>query len=83
VSTLAQKNERSIVKLKLLLASDHTAIGIPRRFRMRPIHHVASSKCLICDYDEKGECAETIDTNEVAPPSVEPSQEQVGTRSEK
>jgi hypothetical protein len=50
VSTLAQKNERSIVKLKLLLASDHTAIGIPRRFRMRPIHHVASSKCLIANW---------------------------------
>ena len=33
----------------------------------------------VCDYDEKGECAETIDNNEVAPPSVEPSQEQVGT----
>jgi hypothetical protein len=37
----------------------------------------------VCDYDEKGECTETIDTNEVAPPSVEPSPEQVGTRSEK
>jgi hypothetical protein len=37
----------------------------------------------VCDYDEKGECAETIDTNEVAPPSVAPSQEQVSTRSEK
>jgi hypothetical protein len=22
----------------------------------------------VCDYDEKGECAETIDTNEVAQP---------------
>jgi hypothetical protein len=36
----------------------------------------------VCDYDEKGECAETIDTNEVAQPSDAPSQEQVGTRSE-
>jgi hypothetical protein len=35
-----------------------------------------------CDYDEKGECAETIDTNEVAPPSDVPSKERVGTRSE-
>jgi hypothetical protein len=52
VSTLAQKKERSIVKLKLLLASDRTAIGIPRRFRMRPIHHVASSKCLIGKLEE-------------------------------
>jgi len=34
----------------------------------------------VCDYDEKGECAETIDTNELPLPSVEPSQEQVGTR---
>jgi hypothetical protein len=37
----------------------------------------------VCDYDEKAECAETIGVNEVAPPSDAPSQEQVGTRSEK
>ena len=37
----------------------------------------------VCDYDEKGECAETIDANEVAPSSDSPSQEQVGAGSEK
>jgi hypothetical protein len=36
----------------------------------------------VCDYDEKGECAETIDTNEVTPRSDPPSKEQLGTRSE-
>jgi hypothetical protein len=36
----------------------------------------------VCDYDEKGECAETTETNEVAPPSGAPSREQVGTPSE-
>jgi hypothetical protein len=36
----------------------------------------------VCDYDEKGECAETIDADEAAPPSDPPSKEQVGTRSD-
>jgi hypothetical protein len=36
----------------------------------------------VCDYDEKGECTETIDANEVAQPSDAPSQKQAGTRSE-
>jgi hypothetical protein len=36
----------------------------------------------VCDYDEKGECAETIDTNEVAQPCDAPSKDEVGTRSE-
>jgi hypothetical protein len=31
-----------------------------------------------CDYDEKGECAETIDTNEVAQPCDAPSKDEVG-----
>jgi hypothetical protein len=35
----------------------------------------------VCDYDEKGECAETIDTNEVAPPGDAPSNDEVGLRS--
>ncbi len=36
----------------------------------------------VCDYDEKGECAETIDTNnEAARPSEAPSKDEVGTRS--
>jgi hypothetical protein len=29
----------------------------------------------VCDYDEKGECAETISVNTVAQPSKEPSKE--------
>jgi hypothetical protein len=29
----------------------------------------------VCDYDEKGECAETIDTNEVAQPCDPPKDE--------
>jgi len=33
--------------------------------------------------DEKGECAETIDTNEVAQPSDAPSKDEVGKRSGK
>jgi hypothetical protein len=33
-----------------------------------------------CDYDEKGECAETIDTNEVTQPQDAPKDE-VGTHS--
>jgi hypothetical protein len=35
----------------------------------------------VCDYDEKGECAETIDTNEVAQPRDAPSNDEVGLRS--
>jgi hypothetical protein len=35
----------------------------------------------VCDYDEKGECAETIDTNEVAQPRDAPSEDEVGLRS--
>jgi hypothetical protein len=35
----------------------------------------------VCDYDEKGGCAETTDTNEVAQPSDAPSKDEVGTRS--
>lgn len=35
----------------------------------------------VCDYDEKGECAETIDTNEVAQPRDTPSKDDVGKRS--
>ena len=35
----------------------------------------------VCDYDEKGECAETIDTNEVAKPRDAPSNDEVGLRS--
>jgi hypothetical protein len=30
----------------------------------------------VCDYDEKGECAETIDINEVPQPSNEPSSDE-------
>jgi len=37
----------------------------------------------VCDYDEKGECAETIDTNEVAQSSDAPSKDEVGKRSGK
>jgi hypothetical protein len=37
----------------------------------------------VCDYDEKGECAETIDTNEVAQPSDAPLKDEVGKRSRK
>ena len=29
----------------------------------------------VCDYDEKGECAETIGVNEVAQPCNEPSKD--------
>jgi hypothetical protein len=36
----------------------------------------------VCDYDEKGECAETVDANEVAPRREAPPKEQVGTRPE-
>ena len=36
----------------------------------------------ICDYDEKGECAETIDTTEVARPRDAQSKDEVSTRSE-
>ena len=35
-----------------------------------------------CDYDEKGECAETIDTSEVAQPCDAPSKDEVRKRSE-
>ena len=35
----------------------------------------------VCDYDEKGECAETIDTNDVAQTFDAPSTDDVGTRS--
>jgi hypothetical protein len=35
----------------------------------------------VCDYDEKGECAETINTNEVAQPWDAPSKDEVVTRS--
>ena len=35
----------------------------------------------VCDYDEKGECAETIDTNEVAQACDVPSKDEVDTRS--
>ena len=35
----------------------------------------------VCDYDEKGECAETIDTNEVAQLRDAPSKDEVGLRS--
>jgi hypothetical protein len=34
----------------------------------------------VCDYDEKGECAETIDANKVAQPCDAQSKEEVGTR---
>jgi len=37
----------------------------------------------VCDYDEKGECAEAIDTNEVAQPRDARSDDEVGLRSEK
>jgi hypothetical protein len=30
----------------------------------------------VCDYDEKGECAETIGVNEVARPRTEPSKDE-------
>jgi len=30
----------------------------------------------VCDYDEKGECAETIGANEVAQPYNEPSKDE-------
>jgi len=30
----------------------------------------------VCDYDEKGECAETIDTNEAVQPSAPPTKEE-------
>ena len=32
----------------------------------------------VCDYDDKGECAETADSNEVAKPSGEASGDDVG-----
>ena len=35
----------------------------------------------VCDYYEKGECAETIDTNEVAQLWDVPSKDEVGLRS--
>jgi hypothetical protein len=30
----------------------------------------------VCDYDEKGECAETVGFNEVAQPSSQPSKDE-------
>jgi hypothetical protein len=33
----------------------------------------------VCDYDEKGECAETIDTDKAVSPSDAPPEEPVGT----
>jgi hypothetical protein len=36
----------------------------------------------VCDYDEKGECAETIDTDKAVSPSDAPPKEPVGTPSE-
>jgi len=30
----------------------------------------------VCDYDEKGECAETISVNEVAPACNEPAKDE-------
>jgi hypothetical protein len=30
----------------------------------------------VCDYDEQGECAETIGVNEVAQPGSEPSKDE-------
>ena len=30
----------------------------------------------VCDYDEKGECAETVGVNEVAQPSSQPSKDE-------
>jgi hypothetical protein len=35
----------------------------------------------ICDYDEQGECAEAIDTNEVTQTCEAPSKDEVGLRS--
>jgi len=35
----------------------------------------------VCDYDEQGECAETIDTKEATQPSDAPSKDEVGARS--
>jgi len=35
----------------------------------------------VCDYDEKGDCAEKIDTNEVPQPRDAPSEDEVGLRS--
>jgi hypothetical protein len=32
----------------------------------------------LCDYDEEGECAETIDTSKVAQPSDIPTKDEVG-----
>ena len=37
----------------------------------------------VCDYNEKSECVETIDTHETALPSEAPSKDEVGTPSEK
>jgi hypothetical protein len=37
----------------------------------------------VCDFDEKGECAVTIDTNEVAQASDAPSKDEVGKGSGK
>jgi hypothetical protein len=34
----------------------------------------------VCDYDEKGQCAETIDTNEVAQPCDAPTKDEVAFR---
>jgi len=35
----------------------------------------------LCDHDEKGECAETIDINEVAQPHDSPAKDEVATPS--
>jgi len=35
----------------------------------------------VCEYDEKGECAETTDTHEVAQPRDAPSEDEVALRS--
>ena len=35
----------------------------------------------VCDYDEKGKCAETIDTYELAQPRDAPSNDEIGLRS--
>ncbi|MGA2344359.1 MAG: hypothetical protein ABSF93_00050 [Candidatus Sulfotelmatobacter sp.] len=36
----------------------------------------------VCDYDEQGECAETIDAKEAAQPSDAPSNDGVGAPSD-
>jgi hypothetical protein len=37
----------------------------------------------VCEYDEKGECPETISINEVAQPCDAPTKDEIGTHSEK